>query len=325
MNKTASLINKIAEYFEVRSYLQLGLPNINTFKDIAVQFKVGVDEKYTAKNTEEIAGAHILTLAADSFLLTWESSEMAHQHEKFDLIYLHDCHCFAGTLDAFVQSLSVAHPDSIWLLDNTVPQDPYAAYPDKHRCIEWKKFACFGSKAWQGDVFKCVIAIHDKYPEISYCTITEPPNSLTVFWKAPPLPERRPAFDSIQAIAGLDYFAMLARAKLLMPIPGEALLPVIGMSLAPDLNPDPTLWKKLVFAPRWKKLIFRPNSSFPNKPQRIILAGYQPVLKLFSRPDAYKMYVKEPSAFFARTRHPVNKVVCSLLGCLGPNPRKNTG
>jgi len=320
MNETAKLINTIAEYFEAKSYLELGLPNADTFKDINIQFKIGVDKEYPVKNIEQADAAHILVMETGTFFHNWESLEIAQSHEKFDVIYLHGFHYFAKTLPVFTQSLSLAHPDTIWLMDNTVPQDPYAAYPERWRCIEWKKYAGFGNEAWQGDLFKCVFAIHDTYPEISYCTITKTPNPLTIFWQAPPLPERRPAFDSIEAIERLDYLALLTQAKLLMPVANDVLLPMIGMSLAPNLNPDSTLWKKLISATAYNK-----KSVFPNMTQRIFLNGYQPFLKLFSQPDAYKRYINDPSAFFASTKHPMNKAVRSLLACFGPNPKKADG
>ena len=54
---------------------------------------------------------------------------------NFDLIFLDDF-TFDQTLRDFISSLALCHPNTIWLIDDTVPTDAIAADPNLNKVRE---------------------------------------------------------------------------------------------------------------------------------------------------------------------------------------------
>jgi hypothetical protein len=113
----------------------------------------------------------------------------------------------------------------VWLIDDTVPSDYYAAWPnqmeagrmrqtDLGKHPEWPK-----SGAWQGDVFKVVFALHDFFPKMSYHTVMAG-KPQTLAWRQP-RDQFSPLLNSMEAIAKMSYFDFRRCEHVLRGVPEE--------------------------------------------------------------------------------------------------------
>lgn len=109
----------------------------------------------------------------------------------------------------FTNSLSYTHKKTIWIFDDTVPCDPWSSLPNQAECYKLRYLAGSKSLAWHGDVFKCIFAIHDFYPDISYATVYDQGNPQTICWRTEFPAKRKRIFNNIDDISSLSYFDML--------------------------------------------------------------------------------------------------------------------
>jgi hypothetical protein len=197
-------INRLAQIVGARRYLEIGVRRGVTFCKVQITEKVGVDPEFVFDIAERPPNERFYTMTSD----TW--FEKHSDVEPFDIIFLDGLHTFDQTLRDFCNSLFVAHSGTIWLIDDTVPSDYYAAWPDQKLATrirqtdlgnhpEWPR-----SRAWQGDVFKVVFALHDFFPKLTYRTITTQ-KPQTLVWR-----QTRgrflPVLNSMEAIARMSYF-----------------------------------------------------------------------------------------------------------------------
>jgi len=191
-------LNALATIASASRYLEIGVAKGATFDRVNIPYKVGVDPKFKCDVSARSNGNTVFhEVTSDVFFTT-----LAHEHGTFDLIYLDGLHTFEQTLRDFCASLRHAHARTIWLLDDTVPTDWWAARP--RRDLAWRLRRRFGPKrkGWMGDVYKVVFVIHDFFPQFSYATF--PNHGQTVIW-----PETRwnftPTWNSLEKISRLGY------------------------------------------------------------------------------------------------------------------------
>jgi hypothetical protein len=255
----ADRINKLIRLYEARSYLEIGVNNGTTFFSVKAPLKVAVDPNFRFDHSKkETLGEVYLPLTSDTFFADFarhaQASLFADEQGRpvFDIIYIEGLHTFEQSLRDFENSLSYCHENTLWILDDTVPCDPWSAVPDQALSLQWRRGAGMLGGQWHGDVYKTVFAIHDRYPRFSYCTVMDAGNPQTVLWQAGPLPGRKPRFSSPEEIAGLDYFSVLRHADILMPIQENQLCALIGK----NLNPEQYFHK-----PPWKTMQYRKSKS----------------------------------------------------------------
>ena len=80
-----------------------------------------------------------------------------------------------------MSSLSFAHDKTIWIFDDTIPNDNFSALPDQNRCYRLRRLLGNGDWAWMGDVFKTVFFIQDAMRFYSCRTFSG--HGQTVVWK----------------------------------------------------------------------------------------------------------------------------------------------
>ena len=252
---TVQLINSLAATYQAEKYLEIGVRNGSTFFHVDMPRKIGVDPAFTFEESSfSSEGRLFFRETSDDFFarLKEEGAALpaafndAAGRPAFDIIFIDGLHTFAQSFRDFENSHAFAHESTIWVLDDTVPSDPYSAQPDQAISMAYRKAAKLQGNPWHGDVYKTVFAIHDCYPEFSYCTLMRA-NPQTVVWRASPS-ERKQVFASKDVIAQLDYFSMLRHAALLMPVEESVLFHLLGLALDPSGYGDENTWKKLVFA-----------------------------------------------------------------------------
>ena len=221
-------------------YLEIGVRAGDTFFHVNMPFKIAVDPCFLFNPEEYPAnGVYYLPVTSDVFFqkLRDEDGDCAPLFAAckgkpvFDIIFIDGLHTHEQSLRDFENSLEFAHDDTLWLLDDTVPCDAYSAIPNFRVSLYKRKRAGLTGTPWHGDVFKTVFAIHDKYPEFSYCTLLSG-NPQTVVWKAA-VSERKKFFSAPSAPANATYETLLHNAALLMPVDDGMLPCYIGTTLTP--------------------------------------------------------------------------------------------
>jgi len=221
-------------------YLEIGVCTGSTFFRVNMPFKVAVDPCFLFKPEEyQTDGAYYLPTTSDVFFqkLRDENSDCAPLFTAckgkpvFDIIFIDGLHTHEQSLRDFKNSLEFAHDGTLWLLDDTVPCDAYSAIPNFKVSLYKRKRAGLLGTPWHGDVFKTIFAIHDEYPEFSYCTLLSG-NPQTVVWKAAKS-ERGKIFPHPDDLENSTYETLLRHVALLMPV-DDAMLPYyVGKTVNP--------------------------------------------------------------------------------------------
>ena len=251
----AGRINFLAGHYQAASYLELSAQPGTIFPK--VQCAVKVQACPMAQNLPHPAqqgDSIIVPLNTENFftqlgipgsaLRTALGSKVPSL--RFDIIFINADHTFTRSLRDFTNSLAYAHANTLFVLNSSVPCDPYSALPDRKQALAYRHAAGFQSNDWHGEVFKTVFAIHDLFPQYSYCTLTEK-SSQTFIWRAA-TQTRTALFPSLEHISKLGYFDMLHHAAALMPVDPEMLPKLIGKTLNPCDYARPNTWKKLICA-----------------------------------------------------------------------------
>ena len=191
-------LNALADINSASTYLEIGVAKGATFAQVEVPFKVAVDPKFLF-DVHHRADQHTIfhEVTSDVFF-----AKLASDHVDFDLIYLDGLHTFEQTFRDFCASIGHSHDGTIWLIDDTCPSGWLAANRNRRVTRGVRKFLRIRDRAWMGDVFKVVFAIHDFFPQFSYATF--PRRGQTVVWRA----SRKsftPTWNSFERISRLGY------------------------------------------------------------------------------------------------------------------------
>ncbi len=203
MNHAATRLNALAQLNNAQSYLEIGVDRGNTLMDVSIPDKTAVDVKFRFDIQNEAAAGHLFFEMTSDLFFTREA-----RHQKYDLLLIDGLHTFEQTLRDFTNSLSCAHDKTIWVIDDTVPCDVFSSLTNHlqaHRYRDEAGLTPKHGKAWHGDVFKLVFALHDFFPMFSYRTVLNPGNPQTVIWRQPRTPFK-PLFNSLETISRLTYF-----------------------------------------------------------------------------------------------------------------------
>ena len=200
-------IDKIKALNGAQSYLEIGVCSGQTFLNVDVARKDGVDPKFLFDvDGHRRDTVRFFEMTSDEFWATGPA--LPH----YDIIMIDGLHTFEQTLRDFVCSLRHSEAHTVWLIDDTVPSDIFSAYPNQARSYAERQRIGLQDFPWHGDVFKLVLALHDFFPTVNYGTIMNSGNPQTVAWYG----ERagfRPIFNNLEAISRLTYFDLEALGR----------------------------------------------------------------------------------------------------------------
>jgi hypothetical protein len=232
-----------------RSYLEIGVASGSTFFSVDFPSKVAVDPSFQFNPEDRKAvGTYFFPVPSNLFFSMLQTQNHGLENAiPFDIIFIDGLHTFEQSLTDFENSLEYSHDNTLWLIDDTVPCDAYSSLPDTDMSIRLCQQAGLKGWLWHGDVYKTIFAIHDKYPEISYCTVSSG-NPQTILWKSKGN-KRMPAFSSLQEIADLNFYDIFEKAKLFMPVADDQFLDHIGSGLDPMVDAGEMSWLHLINNP----------------------------------------------------------------------------
>jgi methyltransferase family protein len=228
-------LNRLAEELNARSYLEIGVSTGATFLHVNVPERTGVDPRYgfdTSQHTDE----HTRFFAGTSD----EFFAQLPRGTKFDLIFIDGLHTFEQTYRDLCSALSLSHPATAILIDDTLPSDVYSALPDPASAHGHRARTGSDDQSWHGDTYKVVYAIHDFHLGLDYRTIVDSGNPQTLVWQSAGI-RRPPAVASMEALTRLSYFDLLESIDVLQcASEAEALercLRVVGQAIPETAAP----------------------------------------------------------------------------------------
>jgi hypothetical protein len=230
---SARRIARVAEFLKAQSYLEVGVFRGTTFNCLNFKRKVAVDPRL-GFDLEAFAerGVSFCQVTSDEYFISNGTKEL------FDIIFLDGLHTFTQTYRDFCNSLVCSHSQTVWLLDDVLPSDIYSAWPNAAEARAARKQETGNpSPAWNGDVYKILLAVHDFYPALSYVIITDRGNPQALVWKVPRI-DYKPILNSLEAIDRLSYFDFLALKPRLRMAKEEEALEIMFASLRTRHEPE---------------------------------------------------------------------------------------
>ncbi len=238
---TCARIQSYIDMFYAKTYLEIGVFFGDTFLNLDVPYKVAVDPEFQFEISRFTnANTVFYEDTSDAFFEKFKKDALRLQHIyhnspfKFDVIFIDGLHTFEQTLRDFENTLPYSHEKTVWIFDDTVPSNCFSAVASLEKSVQWK--ACADMKksaAWHGDVFKAIFAIHDMYPEFSYCTQVNNGNPQTILWRTNDPTPRAKVFESTKPIAHMCYEDFLEYAWVLHPVNDHEVLSKIFTNIDP--------------------------------------------------------------------------------------------
>ena len=228
MTPSARRINALARSLQARRYLEIGVAQGETFRDVAIAERTAVDPRFqfsTAGLTDE--RTRFCPQTSDAFFA-------AEPHlPAYDVVFIDGLHEFGQVARDFGNAILRTHRHSVIILDDTVPNSVYSTIQDEDAARRHKKIAGIEDPAWHGDVFRIVFYLHDFWPSLNYRTIMDAGNPQTLVWRANGA-GRRPLFGDLERISRLTYFDMHDNFEVLRPAhEDEAISVCIAETIVP--------------------------------------------------------------------------------------------
>lgn len=211
MNHSARRLNTLAAKIGGRRYLEIGVNNGATFRDITIAERTGVDPDFRFNTSEVIDDfTRLIPTTSDDFFTAEPLFPL------YDVVFIDGLHTFEQVVRDFANTLLRTHRQSVILLDDTIPNDVYSAIPDQQAALRYRTATGSNDGSWMGDVFKMIFYIHDFWPSLNFRTIVGSGNPQTLVWRASGL-ARPPLFGNLEKISRLTYFDLQEHFNVLKP------------------------------------------------------------------------------------------------------------
>ncbi len=207
LNIRAERVNQLIRISGSKRYLEVGVAFGDTFFDVDAPYKAAVDPNFQFDfGSKANAATCFYPLTSDIFFEQYNG-------EPFDMIYLDGLHTYDQTTRDFFNSFRVAHAKTIWLFDDTVPNDAHSALPNQGDCYHRRAMEGNPDASWMGDVYKTVLLIARLLPFFSYKTFEG--HGQTVVWRSKAGKIVNPSCPSLEAIEGFSFWQLMDNRSLL--------------------------------------------------------------------------------------------------------------
>ncbi|MGO8861447.1 MAG: class I SAM-dependent methyltransferase [Acidimicrobiales bacterium] len=179
-------------------YLEIGLARGQTFENIDVGIRVGVDPAPRFDIARLPVGVSVFAVESDTYfasLAPWMT---------FDLAFIDGLHTFEQTKADLLNAFRHV-PDGALLIDDTVPSDEIAAMRYRSEADAQRRKMASDDKRWMGDVWKLVVYINGHLPQLDFRTIVGSGNIQTLVWRHQPGTQVSEPLRDSEDVAGLNY------------------------------------------------------------------------------------------------------------------------
>ena len=189
------------------TYLEVGVQQGLTLERVEVPFRWGVDPFPSFNPAKLPQGVRFSQQESDQFFAELEPQS------RFDLVFLDGLHEWRQTYRDLLNALNHTPRHGLILIDDVVPDDEFAALPVLRLAMEAKASAGITTGNWQGNVFKIILALRDRHPELEYRVIgAEYESAQAIVWKRPGQPRQYQAdrvfeaSDPYESVSYADVF-----------------------------------------------------------------------------------------------------------------------
>jgi hypothetical protein len=196
---TAKRLMRIAAQTGAKRYLEIGVHAGKTFHALDFPEMDAVDPYFVFDPLDHARdGRRYFPVTSDQFFASPPDAK------PYDLIFLDGLHTFEQTFRDFCATQALAHAGTVWLIDDTGPNDIFSAIPDQDLALELRAAHGSDSPGWNGDVFKTVFALHDFFPNFDYRTITNNGRPQTMVIRHPRT-GFAPRWNNLESISRAGY------------------------------------------------------------------------------------------------------------------------
>ncbi|MEL7465999.1 MAG: class I SAM-dependent methyltransferase [Pseudomonadota bacterium] len=202
-------LKQIFKMTGAKTYLEVGVFDGATFNALKIDHKDAVDPVFRFDVPKfETKTARFFEMTSDEFMVNHVGDRV------YDVIFLDGLHTFEQTFRDFCMSLSCAHKNTVWLIDDVHPLDVFSAHRDQRTAINYRAQTGSTRKAWHGDVYKTIFAIHDFFPNFVYRSFATGGNQQTVLMQRPRA-GFKPVYNDLERISRVDFYEFMDRRPLL--------------------------------------------------------------------------------------------------------------
>ncbi len=210
------------DIFYARTYLEIGLCPENIFDVLDVPCKIAVTSACWNKDvSHKKKGTHIFREDSEVFFAKLPSrraifyQESSQKNFVLDSIFLHGAATFEQTLREFDATLPYSHEKTLWMFK--APR--ISEKSSMHHTLKMQ--------SRDESTYKAIFAIHDTYPEFSYCSIAYGDSALTLVWRTATPTQRTRVFESLEVLAHTKPEELSQYGQLMHYIPEQDVLSTI--------------------------------------------------------------------------------------------------
>jgi hypothetical protein len=169
-------LNILIRELRLRSYLEIGVLDGETFANVIARRRYGVDPTPLFDAVLLPRGATFAVTTSDAFFATIRRSK------RFDVAFIDGLHTVDQTYRDLINTFSHLRSGVI-LIDDTVPSDEFSAIPDQAASYLARDAAGLEGRPWHGDVWRVVMLLDRHHPELEWRTIVDEGNPQTLVWR----------------------------------------------------------------------------------------------------------------------------------------------
>ncbi|MFD1950054.1 class I SAM-dependent methyltransferase [Sphingomonas arantia] len=223
--KRSTVLQSILDLYAKPNYLEIGVDEGATFRELRAAKKVGVDPRFAfsvakARKEPELANCEFHEVPSDEFF-----AKRPMTAAKFDVVFIDGLHTFDQTLRDLLNAVSVLAEGGTILIDDVMPSSYAASLPSLDYSRQFWAATNNPDGSWMGDVFRLVFFVQDYMTSFSYATVEEN-HGQTVLWREPRAVRADPS--RVETISRIEYVdAVMGRAAFKME-PLASIIPRLG-------------------------------------------------------------------------------------------------
>jgi hypothetical protein len=193
-------INTLVRELHLRSYLEIGVFEGETFVDVVARRRYGVDPSPLFDAVYLPRGAKFAVASSDDFFARIRHSK------RFDIAFVDGLHTMEQTYRDVINVFAHLRHGAV-LIDDTVPIDEISAIPDQAESYRQRDAAGLEGRPWHGDVWRVVTLFDRHHPELEWRTIIDDGNPQTLVWRRRRGTNVRAVSDEDVALAKASSYA----------------------------------------------------------------------------------------------------------------------